>query len=96
MSHIDAGLKASAAGSDSAVVTGSSTPAERVDEANMRADLFGSPAPRHPHASGIWTQPESAILIELDEYAAMANELADIKAQLVTLQELLVNFKCPS
>ena len=82
VSHIEAGSKG--AGSDSAVVTHSSTPAdEDYLQGNMRTDLFNS-------CAQTWPQSESTILIDVEDYTAMANELADIKTQLVTLQNLLV------
>lgn len=48
----------------------------------MRADLLG------------WSSTTSggSIVIDLEDYTVMADELADIRAQLITLQNLLVFF----
>lgn len=90
VSDIDDGLK------ETAVATASSSPvasADVVRSATMRAELFTSPSSSSKHresSSTYWPPPEATIVIELEEYTTMANELADIKSQLVTLQNLLV------
>lgn len=52
----------------------------------MRAEIFGSKS---------WTTTATGsgatVVIDLEEYATMAGELADIKAQLVALQNLLAS-----
>ena len=60
----------------------------------MRAELFNSPSSSSKHrersSTDYWPPAEATIVIELEEYTSMANELADIKSQLITLQNLLV------
>lgn len=90
VSDIDDGLK------ESAVAAASSSPvapADVVRSTTMRAELFTSPSSSSKHresSSTYWPPPEATIVIELEEYTTMANELADIKSQLVKLQNLLV------
>lgn len=65
---------------DGSLRSGSSTAAA----AAMRAELYGG-------KGGCWPlSSKSVVPIELEEYAAMTSELADIKAQLLALQSVLV------
>ena len=84
VSDIEDGLKDSAA----AAAAGSPV-ASDVRTATMRAELFNSASSSSRHRDS-WPPAEATIVIELEEYTAMANELADIKSQLITLQNLLV------
>ena len=95
VSDIDDGLKESPV----AAATASSSPvAPAVDAtrttSTMRAELFNSPSSSSKHressSTDYWPPAEATIVIELEEYTSMANELADIKSQLITLQNLLV------
>ncbi len=61
---------------DKADVVGVKQPV--VDDPTMRTELF-SP----------W---QETVVVDLEEYTSMANELADIKSKLVDLQTLLVSF----
>lgn len=93
VSDIDGGLKESTAGGGPATTTTTSTGtnspvAPMLDaRATMRTDLLTTLS-KHRDC---WSPSEEAtIVIDLEEYTAMANELADIKSQLITLQNLLV------
>lgn len=86
VSDIDGGLKESAG----AAATTSNSPVAPDVRTTMRTELFTSSSPSSNRRDS-WEPNEATIVIELEEYTAMANELADIKSQLVTLQNLLVS-----
>lgn len=91
VSDIDGGLKESVSGAVAAAATSTSSnsPVAPMLDARgtMRAELL-STLSKHRDC---WSPSEEAtIVIDLEEYTAMANELADIKSQLITLQNLLV------
>lgn len=88
VSDIDGGLKESASGA-AATTTSSNSPVAPDARTTMRTELFTSSTSSDCRDS--WEPNEATIVIELEEYTAMANELADIKSQLVTLQNLLVS-----
>lgn len=85
VSDIDGELKES-------VATTSALGSSATTTAAMRAELFASASSPAKHQHNTWPPPEK-VVIDLDEYTAMAQELADIKSQLVTLQTLLVSHK---
>ena len=45
--------------------------------------------------SDLYSNWEDTVVIDIDEYNSMANELANIKSQLLQLQDLLVTIKAP-
>ena len=87
VSDIGDGLKESTTTTAAAATEVATSPVADPDvRATMRAELYNSPTSRHRDS---W--PEATIVIDLEEYTTMANELADIKSQLITLQNLLVS-----
>ncbi|XP_046637911.1 uncharacterized protein LOC124316169 isoform X4 [Daphnia pulicaria] len=92
VSDIDDGLKESPVAAATASSSSPVAPADGIRASTMRAELFNSPSSKHRESSSTsyWPPSEATIVIELEEYTSMANELADIKSQLITLQNLLV------
>lgn len=83
VNDIEGGAKESAGVAGGSAATETST---------MRTELFGLSRQHHSAGGRSWSAstPETSILIDIEDYTAMANELADIKSQLVALQEILV------